>query len=280
MRSFPLLKSAVLVAAGLVFACWSTNAAAEAEGSPTVEQIVRRALVRAALEARNPDRHAYVFQKAIVTEDLDAKGRVRERKEKEELTQGDSSSIKRIRINGRDLAGAELERQREADLKLRQKLLRLRDPKKGDRYEHYLDREVVARFEAGLLGVELLNGRSAYVISFRPRSGNLPVKHPADRLINRLSGKAWIDTVDYEIARTEIRLDEEVTFWAGLAGALKRVEVACEKTRLPGGVWLPSLFQAEFEGRKLLDRLHVRTRAESRDFRKVGQPLLGTLPPR
>ena len=64
-----------------------------------------------------------------------------------------------------------------------------------------------------------------------------------------------------------------------MIGTLKRVEFSYEKTRLPDGTWLQSLLKGEFEGRKLLDKMHVRTQAESKDFRKVNHAALGTAVP-
>ncbi|HEY6169146.1 MAG TPA: hypothetical protein VI454_13975 [Verrucomicrobiae bacterium] len=261
--------------ASLLLSAISRAEAATAAPALSAEQIVKRALARAALSEKNAVRDAYAFQKSIVTEDLDTKGKVKERKEKDVLTQGDTSYIQRIRINGKDLAGAELQRQRDAEIKARQKITQQKNKQREDSYEHYLNSDVVSRFELKLVGTEAINGRPAYVVSFRPRNGKLPINQLADRLINHLSGKAWIDTADYEIAKTDIHLDEEVSFWAGLIGTLKRVDFSYEKTRVAEGVWLQSLLQGEFEGRKLLDKMHVRTRAESKDFRKVSNPVLG-----
>ena len=124
-----------------------------------------------------------------------------------------------------------------------------------------------------------INDRPTYVISFRPRSKNLPAKQLSDRLINHLSGKAWIDAEDYALAKTDIHLNEEISFWAGLIGTLKRVDFSYEKIRLPDGTWLQSLLKGEFEGRKLLDKMHVRTSAESKDFHKINHSALGTAVP-
>ena len=135
----------------------------------------------------NPNRSNYTFLKLIVTEETDNKGKLRERKEKEVLMASGRTVIQQIRINGKALSGTELLRQRELDAKARQQFAQTKTAKREETYEHYLTAEIVARYKLTQLSNDVVNGRPAFVIAFAPKSGTLPVKTVADRLINNIA---------------------------------------------------------------------------------------------
>lgn len=235
----------------------------------TPEAIAQRMLDRIDSGYNNPNRSNYTFLKVIVTEETDNKGKLRERKEKQVVMESGHSHIQQIRINGRTLSGPELRRQRELEIKARQQFAQTKTAKREETYEHYLTTEIVARYKLTQLSNEVVNGRPAFVIAFTPKSANLPVKTVADRLINNIAGSAWIDQEEFELVKTDIRLQTEVTLLGGLIGALKQLHFTLERTRMESGVWLQSLFAGDYEARKLLELSRVKTRAESKDFRKL-----------
>ncbi len=234
----------------------------------TPEEIAQRMLDRIESGYNNPNRSNYTFLKLIVTEETDNKGKLRERKEKEVVMQNGRSFTQEIRINGRALTGAELRRQRDLEIKARQQFAQTKTAKREETYEHYLTAEIVARYKLTQLSNAVVNGRPAFVIAFEPKNIKLPVNTVADRLINNIAGTAWIDQEEFELVKTEIHLQTEVTLLGGLIGALKQLHFTLERTRMESGVWLQSLFTGDYEARKLLDLSRVKTRAESKDFRK------------
>ena len=79
---------------------------------------------------------------------------------------------------------------------------------------------LVKRFQLTLVGREMLNGRPALVVDFKPLNDHLPVNQFADKFINQAAGRVWIDEADYAIAQAQIYLTEQVNVLGGLVGAV------------------------------------------------------------
>ena len=112
-----------------------------------------------------------------------------------------------------------------------------------------------------------INGRQSYEISFAPKRPEPPVHHMIDRLLNRISGTIWIDADEFEIARAEIVLGSEVDFLGGVIGSLKKLAYSMTRTRVGEGLWLNTLSTGDFEGRKLIDSMRIKTKSHSSNFR-------------
>jgi hypothetical protein len=79
----------------------------------------------------------------------------------------------------------------------------------------------------------------------------------------------WIDAGEFEVARADVYLRSEVNLLGGIVGSLKKLTYTLERTRVADGVWFSTLATGDFEGRKLLDPTHIKTKSQSVDFRKV-----------
>ena len=242
-------------------------APAQPSAELTSEEIVQRALTRAQW-VQGLKRHTnYAYQKTTVVEELDGKGRVKTSKEK--LLQFDSgvSTLKELKKDGKAVA---LPAKREAEAEAaadRQHLTKGQRTRRDDNWSEYLNKELTARYTFELVGREDVAGRPAYVLTFRPKSENLPVKQITDRLLNHLGGKVWVDAGEFEVARAEIDLLDEVTMWGGVLGAMKKFTFDVERTRVDD-VWFNRVSNFEMEGRKLLDGTRIRVKSEASNFRK------------
>jgi hypothetical protein len=78
----------------------------------------------------------------------------------------------------------------------------------------------------------------------------------------------WIDAEDFEIARAEVFLRSEVNLFGGVVASLKRLAYTIERTRVADGVWFSTFSTGDFQGRKLLEPAHIRTRSQSVNFRQ------------
>ena len=164
--------------------------------------------------------------------------------------------------------GGDLKEQNENETNVRQVLgtsKPARDP------ESFLTSELVARFAFTFVGKTNLNGRAAYQIDFQPKSPEPPVRRIFDRLLNRISGTLWLDTEELEVARADVHLGSEVELLWGVAGCLKKLAYIVTRTRVGDGIWLNSFSSGDFEGRKLLESMRVKTRTQTSNF----QPLAG-----
>ncbi len=245
--------------------------AAAAPLSP--EQIVAKAVERSAAVNKLHARPNYLYDKHTVREDLDRKGALKERTEKRYEVTVDSgmSYLKLIQVNGETLSAAEQKKQNEREIEERRKMTDAKPGQKGDERENFLTTELVSRYQFTLLGEKTINGRNAYVLSFQPKSGELPNHKLTDRFLNQIAGKVWVDAGDFEIARAELHLQSEVALWGGLIGTLRECNYTLERTRLDDGSWFNHFSHGYFEGRKLFEPMAIRTRSESQNFRRVTQ---------
>jgi hypothetical protein len=234
------------------------------------DEIIGKAVERSQSPVVRTDRPSFTYTKVAVTEEFDAAGKVKEHKEKvyQVSFRGGSSFAKLLEVNGHAPAEADLKKQADNELSLHQ-ILGEGKATKGDNRESFLTPQVAARFDFKLSNVDSLNGRRAYVIDFKPKTPALPTHRLVDRLLDRLSGRLWIDVEEFEIARAEVQLRSEVDLLGGLVGCLRKLAYTVTRTRVADGVWLNSFSSGDFEGRKLLDSMHIKMHSESSNFRPL-----------
>jgi hypothetical protein len=216
-------------------------AVSRAETALSADDILRRAVERAESPATSVARPDYTYTKHTVTDELDAQGRVKGRKEKlyEVLVESGLSSLKLLQVNGQQLTGEQLRKQQERDAAERQKLTDSQAGKRGDNRENFLTTELVSRYNFTLLDKQTVNGT------------------------------VWIDAEEFEIARAKIHLKSEVALWGGMVGTLKRCAFTLERTRMPDGIWFNAFSNGFFEGRKLLEPMLIKTQSKSTNFRRL-----------
>jgi hypothetical protein len=245
--------------------------AARAETSPSAGEIIQKAVRRAQGADIMAGKKSYTYTKVTLTEELDASGNVKEHKEKvyQVAFQGGSTHLKLVEVNGRPPAGQDVKKQAENEINARQLL---GDSKSGPAAsrENFLTPDLVSRFDFKLTGRTAINGRAAYQIAFEPKDPEPPARRIADRLLNRISGTVWIDAAEFEVARADIHLRSEVTLLGGVIGSLKKLAYTVTRTRVGDGVWCNSFSSGDFEGRKLLDSMRIKTRSQSSNFRMLG----------
>lgn len=212
----------------------------------------------------------FKYRKLTSTEQLDGAGKVKERREKvwEVFFRDGQSHATLLQVNGHLPTQEDLKQQSDNEMSAG-KLLGQSKPLKGDNRDNFLTPELVARFDFKTIGQTNLNGRVTYEISFTPKTPALPVHRMVDRLLNQISGTVWIDAQEFEVARAEVYLRSEVNLLGGVIGSLKKLTYTLERTRLAQGVWFSTLSSGEFQGRKLLDPTHIKTKSQSGNFRRV-----------
>jgi hypothetical protein len=122
---------------------------------------------------------------------------------------------------------------------------RERDPKRteGGVAAKYSERDVVVdgalldRFTFEVEGYEQVAGRTAVRVAFRPVSDDLPHANTVDRFINRTAGTLWLENATLDLLKAEIGLLEHVSFLAGIAGVVYRLDISVERAVTPEGVW-------------------------------------------
>ncbi|HLX70767.1 MAG TPA: hypothetical protein VKV04_14155 [Verrucomicrobiae bacterium] len=257
--AFVLMLSLILGGASL----------SRAQSALTADQVIEKAVSRG-----QQDQHGFVpdfkYRKFTLTEQLDNTGKVKERREKvwEVCYRDGLSHATLLKVNGHLPSPDDLKEQTDNQVNVA-KILGDTKSTKGDNRENFLTAELAARFNFTLLGQTNLNGRPSYAIGFAPKTPALPAHKVVERLLNQISGTLWIDAQEFEVARAEVALHSEVNLLGGIAGSLKKLTYTLERTRVAEGVWFSTLSTGDFQGRKLLDATHIKTKSQSINFRKA-----------
>lgn len=87
-------------------------------------------------------------------------------------------------------------------------------------------------------------------------------------------GTAWVDESSSELIRAEAELTDDVSWGAGLIAKLYRGgKFAYEQHEVAPGLWMPTSFRYDFDGRKFLfSSLSVHERMDIADYGRVGPP--------
>ena len=240
-----------------------------AAGMPiSADEIIRKAVARSEHPDSSAQKRSYAYTKISITDELDSSGKVKDEKRKVWQIRVNSghASARLTEVDGRPPPAAELKKQAEAENNAHQILGEGHSGNLENR-DNLLTQQMVDRFNFNLMGTTNLAGRLAYVLTFSPKSPPLPVHHMVDRLLNQLSGTVWIDTEEFELARADLRSTAPVDFWGGLIGSLKHFLYTVTRTRVADGLWVKTTASGDFEGRKLVEPIRIRTKSEIKDLR-------------
>jgi hypothetical protein len=267
------VRGCLRVGAGLLLTLGFTLVLhAETPGSGLA--ILQKVVERAKWTEENNPQTAYAYQQHSVREKLDGDDIVKEKDEKLfEVFYIEGLMYRRlVKRNGQPLSAEEVKREQQRERDFRQQLPERRRRKaQGPQQDDVaLNEDLIGRYSYDLVGQETINGRSSYVLTYRPRSDDLPIRRRIDRLLNKVAGKVWVDTQDYEIVRLEIHLAGKATMWAGLLASVRKLEGEFEQTRTEEGVWLPLRIQGFLDARVLITNYRLTQNEQWSNFRKVG----------
>ena len=122
------------------------------------------------------------------------------------------------------------------------------------------------------LGRESRNGRTLAKYRVDPNPGFRPTSR-ATGMLPKVRGVVWVDEASGYLARIEAEIAEDISFGGGvIAKVYKGGRFVMEQAEVAPDVWLPTLYQYDFEGRKFLFRYAVHTRTIVTGHRRVGPP--------
>lgn len=222
---------------------------------PTVDQIVDRVVARFADEEKQEKagREVLCIEHGSYDE-LDDDGRVKEHADtvREPVLIGDKVYMRLVSRNGSPPTGKYLDREKEREAKFREQT---KKPQKKEDDEVKFDRELLSRFNVAILGEEAVGGRPAWLINVLPKPGDKPERVKLERVLNRLSGKIWIDEQDYTIAKVDLALTEPVSFYA-FVGKLRSLTLKSEQRPVRDGVWAPVHMDIAVDARAMWKSVH------------------------
>jgi hypothetical protein len=241
-----------------------------AENTLSADQIIQKAVARAQCCEARPGKGSYTYTKLTVMEEFDSAGKVKERKQKvyQVNFRNGATYAKLVEVNGRPPADADLKKQAENESNARQMTGNSKSSKSDNR-ENFLTPDIVSRFDFTLIGQTNFNGRATYQVAFHPKNPAPPGHHMIDRLLDRMSGLVLIDAQEFEIARAELHLGSEVNLLGGVVGSLRKLVYTMTCTRIDDGLWFKTSSFGDFEGRKLIDAMRIKTSSQAINFRRL-----------
>ena len=205
-----------------------------------------RALVVEAIERMNEELRTVAGRYRVLMSseerEFDADGAVTEETtvEWERVPIDGAGFRRRLAIDGRPLTEEQRAREAEREAAFRERLRRLRageiEPRRNENAIEF-NAELVSRYDLTLDGEEALRGRPSYRIAFAPREGDLPVRKPMDRALNKARGRIWLDRETREVARIEFELIERVRLWWGLVGTIHHFRGSMDRGPVLDGIW-------------------------------------------
>jgi len=205
-------------------------------------------------------------------EKMDDKGRLRDREDRvyEVGPLAGGVYARLVERNGKTLSPADLAEEHERQQRFIERSSTQRFGG-GDSDRVPLDSELFDRYKTEVVGREWLAGRSTIVLHFWPRSTDLPIRRRQDYVLNKFTGKVWIDELDWEIVKVDAHLTDRVRVLLGLVATLDKVNLAFEQIRMGDAVYLPLRLDASFEGRKLFSTLRERVQVTWTGQRPVAE---------
>ena len=240
---------------------------------PSEKEVLARALERGlAREQQGVDRR-YTHRLHRVVEKLDRDARpARVEKFLYQVVYIDGMRYERLlEKDGKPLGKREQEAERRKEEDVRRRLRKDGDGDSLNARVFRFNRDLVDRYRFRLTGTGEVNGRQAFVVSFEPKSGELPVLHRVDRALNNSKGRVWLDQESYDIARVEFRMFRTTRFGWGILGSISHVEGVLECREGEGGNWFPSFFRIYLKGRVLFRSMHTRRTSRWSDFEPVAE---------
>jgi len=219
---------------------------------PALKTIVEKVLEQARREDEN-DRgfqQRYAYKRTKTTEERDGDGKLEKRQQK----------ASRHRPSPTQASTAPLNRPHTGTAAPKRPL---------DRKDFSLDQELLDHFEVKITGREVVNGRPALVLDFKPADKSLPVRNLKDHFLNRVAGRLWVDEEEYVVVKTEVHLTHSIGIVGGLVGSVKALFYHFDRERTPDGFWFTRKVNWHLEARELLANKKIDYSEESQDVRRV-----------
>ncbi len=244
----------------VVLACTSLIIVDSAWGEePEVADILEKTLKT--MSEPRPD--GLKFFQTIKTESYDSDGaKVEVRIEKFLIgTEEGEYQADLIQVNGKTAT--------ESDKKdTRKRMSRFVSEEEGDSEkedEKWDAQKMLERFDIDLIGKREWQGRPVFQLDFEPKSG-YSGSSMRDKFLSKLKGRVFVDCEEFEIAKLQIRLMDEVEIWKGILGKARKLKVDLERTRLAPGIWAEQSVETQLDFRMLLKSTREKSWIESHDF--------------
>lgn len=186
-----------------------------------------------------------------------------------------------LKDNGTPTNPAEYRRQLQAWEDVLELMLKPNDSRAKTAYEKYNKRKreraelvdaMAKSFAIQWQGQETVRSHLCDVFELTPKTDF----HPQSLFENALAhvtAKVWIDHDSNQLVRGEAHIMHDISFGGGILGKLYRGGVfSLEQSEVASGIWEPTRYQYDFEGRKFLFTFEEHQIVEASHYRRVGLP--------
>lgn len=210
---------------------------------------------------------------------LDGKGRVKstESKTYEVMILAGEQAEKMIAKNDMPLSPKEAEKENEKIQKIiakgekesdRDRQKRLEKSEKETEEGRQFVREIADAYKFQQRGMEMLDGRPAYVIDAEPLPDYKPRMKDA-RILPKVRLRVWIDKSEEQWVKLDIECIDTISWGVFLARIHKGSMIHVEQVRVNDEVWLPKLVNLKLDARiAVLKNLDVAYDITFRDYQK------------
>ena len=243
----------------------------EERNLPSVGEVVSKMIDRAKQDDARHAAAGYTQMMHSVIEDLDDHGTVRARKERlYHIIYIDGEPFRRlIQRDGKPLSAEDEQREEEREKKFRETAAERKHKREQGDDDLTVNEELFNRYRIQIVQREIVNGRPALLLTFQPKSGDLPTKRRIDFLLNKMSGEVWVDEQDSEVVSGKFHLTGSANKFLGILASIKKFDATFEQTRLEDGEWFPSKFDDHIDARIVFKSLYRHDQVEWSDFRKT-----------
>ena len=191
----------------------------------------------------------YTYDLASVREDLDEAGRVKERETRRyEIFFVKGRPVRRlVEEDGRPLSAA---RQQREDREAREMAEAVRSGRAVTEQPRVRLSAILDRYDFRAVAREDVAGRTAIVLEFQPRPGDLGLE--GDRYLRRLGGRIWVDEAEQEVVRTEITNLAAIKVGSVLGASVSSLSMRIDFRKVDDAIWLPAEDETLVSGRALI----------------------------
>ncbi len=186
-----------------------------------------------------------------------------------------------LKDNGAPTDPAEYRRQLQAWEDVLELMLKPNDSRAKTAYEKYNKRQrerselvdaMIIAFATRWLRQETVNGHFCDVFELTPKP-NFHPKSLFEDALTHVTAKIWIDRDSNQLVRGEAHMMRDISFGGGILGKLYRGGVfSMEQSEVEAGIWEPTRYQYDFEGRKFLFTFEEHQIIEANHYSRVGLP--------
>jgi hypothetical protein len=171
--------------------------------------------------------------------------------------------------DAKELAADDLKHQKHVleGLDKREREKRLRKAAEDKREETERVDDLFRVFEIRLVERQTVDGRSMIVVDFSPRADASP-KTDVGGMLKKIKGRAWISEDDYEVARVQAEMLEDISIGLFLGKLYKGTTASFERRKVNNEIWLPAEMRFSGIGRALIRKFRIDTVVQYSDYRK------------